>query len=201
MSELEHILRSVETLFLKYGVKSVTMDDVSRHLSISKKTLYLHVENKADLVEKVLMNHIEEDKDEVGRIMTHKQNAIDSWIEISLWTCNKHADINPSLMYDLQKYYPKMWLAFKHFTDDFIAGIVKNNLIQGQKEKLYRKDINPELLSIFYTNQIKMYPETVSLLSEKLSFSELYTQMIHFFIHGVVTEKGLKHLNSKINSK
>ena len=54
MSELEKILVKVSGMYRKYGIKSVTMDDVAHELGISKKTLYQYVKDKSDLVEKVV---------------------------------------------------------------------------------------------------------------------------------------------------
>ena len=53
-SEFQNILEKVSALYMKYGIKSITMDDVARELGISKKTLYQFVENKNELVEKVV---------------------------------------------------------------------------------------------------------------------------------------------------
>ena len=55
------IINKAEDLFLRYGLKSVTMDDIARKLGISKKTLYQYVENKTDLVSKIMLAHIEEE--------------------------------------------------------------------------------------------------------------------------------------------
>jgi AcrR family transcriptional regulator len=44
------ILKAAENLFMKYGVRSISMDDISRHLAVSKKTLYQHFADKEDIV-------------------------------------------------------------------------------------------------------------------------------------------------------
>ena len=53
--ELKNILLKVRELYMKYGIKSITMDDVARELSISKKTLYQYVTDKDDLVGNLLI--------------------------------------------------------------------------------------------------------------------------------------------------
>ena len=47
----EKIIHKSADLFLSYGFKSVTMDDIANALGISKKTIYLHFDNKTKLVE------------------------------------------------------------------------------------------------------------------------------------------------------
>ncbi len=49
------ILNQVRRLYQRYGIKSVTMDDVATHLNISKKTIYEHFTDKEDLVRNVLL--------------------------------------------------------------------------------------------------------------------------------------------------
>ena len=55
--KMAQILNATRTLFLKYGIRSISMDDIAKELGMSKKTLYQYVENKNDLVEK-LLNHL-----------------------------------------------------------------------------------------------------------------------------------------------
>jgi AcrR family transcriptional regulator len=51
---LVDILERVRELFFKYGVRSVSIDDICRDLGFSKKKLYQHVASKNELVEKLL---------------------------------------------------------------------------------------------------------------------------------------------------
>ena len=55
----DKILINATDLFLNYGFKSITMDDISNHLGISKKTIYQHFENKTSLVEAVSLHVFE----------------------------------------------------------------------------------------------------------------------------------------------
>ncbi|MBA7563974.1 hypothetical protein ES708_05636 [subsurface metagenome] len=53
------LIEKARELYYKYGIKSITMDDVAREMGISKKTLYQEVKNKTELVEKVIDFEIE----------------------------------------------------------------------------------------------------------------------------------------------
>ena len=63
--ELKNIMLKVRDLYRKYGIKSITMDDVARELGISKKTLYHFVTDKDDLVGKFIDNEILVRKEEI----------------------------------------------------------------------------------------------------------------------------------------
>ncbi len=52
MADETSIIASAQGLFHRFGIMSVTMDDVAHHLGISKKTLYCTAQNKDALVEK-----------------------------------------------------------------------------------------------------------------------------------------------------
>ena len=43
------LLEGSELAFRKFGVRAPSMDDLAGHLGVSKKTLYKHVKDKADL--------------------------------------------------------------------------------------------------------------------------------------------------------
>jgi AcrR family transcriptional regulator len=48
------ILQRAMEMFQRYGLQAMTMDDVCRELSMSKKTLYQYFSNKADLVDQAV---------------------------------------------------------------------------------------------------------------------------------------------------
>ena len=53
--------------------------------------------------------------------------------------------INPSLIFDLQKYHPKVYLLFAKYKTNSIYEMVKTNMEQGNRwEGIYRKDIDIE---------------------------------------------------------
>src|SRR5665811_2127221 len=104
--ELKNILLKVRELYMKYGIKSITMDDVARELGISKKTLYQYVTDKDDLVRKFVDYEIDQKQDEVIRCFNIRFNAIEELFEISFFMNKMMRNQNPATEYDLKKYYP-----------------------------------------------------------------------------------------------
>ena len=91
MTEQEQkVLTQAEELFMRVGIKSVTMQDLSRELGISKKTLYQYVDNKADLVSKIIFNHAQHEIDEVKKITSASKNAIDEMLGIARFNFKHH---------------------------------------------------------------------------------------------------------------
>ena len=54
----KEIVDNALKLFMRYGVRSVTMDDIAKELSISKKTIYQHFADKDEIVSKAAEIHL-----------------------------------------------------------------------------------------------------------------------------------------------
>lgn len=198
MDELTRILDTAQSLFLKYGTRSVTMSDISRELGMSKKTLYLHVENKDDLIEKVLLRDIERDKEELIEVRKTATNALEEMLQMNAEVQKKIQEINPSVIYDLKKYHSKAWQHFEQFHKEFIYGCIYDNLQRGIQEGIYRHDINPNILSRIY---IGFFPVLTDY--ELFSIQEYPPQLVvrefmYYHLNGIVSDKGKKLLYEKL---
>ena len=97
--KIENILQQVSDLYLKYGIKSVTMDDVARELGISKKTLYECVKDKNDLVSKFLEFYMRKIRSVFEADKNTERNAIDHLLDISKIMMGFLKDLTPSVHY------------------------------------------------------------------------------------------------------
>lgn len=194
MTEQTKILDKCEKLFLRYGIKSVTMDDVSRELGISKKTLYQFVENKDDLVKKITKNHFEFENKVVEQIIHHAKSAIDEMFGISNWMHQLSKNLNPSLLFDLRKYHPESWQIFIDHRNNEIYNCIKHNLKRGIREELYRPDINIEILTRIYIARAEMFIDQEIFPYDKFPPEKTFPIFIDYHIRGIATPKGIKYL-------
>ncbi|SKC56830.1 TetR/AcrR family transcriptional regulator [Ohtaekwangia koreensis] len=188
----EKILKGADGLFTKYGVRSISMDDIARHLSVSKKTLYQHFADKEDIVTLVCQAHLQESRNEFESIHASAENAIDELAKLSLCVRKNVEDVNPSLLFDLQKYYPKAWAVWLEFKRMCIYDSVKRNLEQGIAEGFYRTEINAEILSIVRMALIEIAFDDKTFSQDKFKMAEVQMQIFDQFVYGIVTEKGRK---------
>lgn len=196
MSQEKEILVQTKELFFRLGVRSVTMDDIARELSISKKTLYLHFNNKEDIVEKVMKMHVAYEKEKIEEILHASENSIDFTISLIKNVLSNMRNLHPSAIFDIQKYYPKVWKQFQEFKNDFIYNCTLQNLEKGVAEGYYRKDINPDIIARIYINTIDFVVSPFSFPSTKYNFTQVYLEYITYHIRGVVSEKGYQYLKT-----
>lgn len=195
MEELEtkdKILRGAESLFMKYGVRSISMDDIARHLSVSKKTLYQHFADKEDIITMVSQAHMQRSLEEFNEIRANSTNAIDELARMSVTLKKNMEEINPTLLFDLQKYHPRAWAGWQEFKMKCIYESVQRNLQQGIAEGYYRTDINPEVISILRMAQVEIGFDERIFPQHRFRLAEVQMQIFDHFVHGIVTDKGRK---------
>ncbi len=190
------LLKSSMELFLRYGIKSVSMDDIAKLLGISKKTIYTVVSNKKDLVKASVEIFIKEEQVSIKNLTEKSSNAIDEMVAIANQTIALLKNMKPNLTYDLKKYHQEVWeiIENKHFS--FIERIIKNNVTRGIKEGLFRSDLNPVVISRLYLGMAQLVVSEQFAKSDTHSIKELYEEMINYHLNGIINEKGRNELDA-----
>ncbi|MBT3303615.1 MAG: TetR/AcrR family transcriptional regulator [Bacteroidetes bacterium] len=196
----EKILTETKRIFMTYGIRSVSMDDICRELGISKKTLYLFVSNKAELVKLTLLHEHRQGAIAFKKIMKENKNAIDQLMMVSLFISKKLSEINPTFSHDLKKYFPSSSREDSEKRNQSIALKVKENIELGIKQNLYRKDLNSELVSQLYVQKIETIMSPENFLASNYSFTEIFKVMFENHIRGIANEEGIKHFEEKIKT-
>ncbi len=196
--KLQKLLDNISELFIRYGIKSVTMDDIASHLGMSKKTLYLHFNDKHDLVRKVVLFHISKHNNNFKELANQNMNAIDILLSVSKNIMELLEEFTPQVCYDLKKYYPDIHIILAEHKSKHIFDNVKKNLIKGIEEGLYRKDINPEIISTIYVNRIELIFNDENFPTEKFTLIQLFDELFKYHMHGITSRKGLEYYESKI---
>ncbi len=188
----EKILNGAIGLFMKYGLRSISMDDIARHLSVSKKTLYQHFADKEDLITSVLSTHIDENRKQYEVITKHSINAIDELAQISQCLRKDMAETNPSVLFDLQKFHPKAWEVWLDHKNKYIRQSVVRNINQGIEEGYYRPEVNAEVIAAIRTELISMGFDQSVFPQGTFNLAEVQSQIFDHFVYGICTDKGRK---------
>ena len=194
------LLISVVELFMRYGIKSLTMDDISRHLGISKKTLYQHVSDKKDLVKKAFTLVIETDQCVMADMTTVVGNAIDEVFEINKMVSEKLRNVQPAVLYDIKKYYPDAWKVMEDHKKCFVYEMIQKNIEKGISEGLYRENVNAEIIAGVYITMMDKIFDDELFPTRKYTFETIHREIARYHIRGVANEKGIKYLVEKLNN-
>ncbi len=193
------VLLGASNLFLKFGFKSITMDDIARELGISKKTLYQHFSDKNELVEQAIDAHLNEEKVACTNICKEQENPIDFMLNISETLSDRKKQINPSIIFDLKKYFKPCWDKLNKFRVEFIYNEILKNVKRGKASGWYREDVNEELIAKFYIHLVDLLINPDNNLDHNYNMKELQFEMMKYHLRGICTDKGLKYFNEQIN--
>lgn len=193
------ILKGAEQLFFKYGIKNITMDDVAKHLSISKKTIYQFFKDKDEMVHSLMQLSLEEDKCRISNAHETSKNVVEEVFKIMDSMREMFSKVNPVLFFELNKYYPETWKMFIKFKNEFILKTVENSLLRGQKEGYIRGNINVKLLSKLRVELVELGMKGEMFPLDQFEILEVQLALTEHFLYGVCTLKGHRLINKYKN--
>jgi AcrR family transcriptional regulator len=191
-------------MFLNYGFKSVTMDDLANELGISKKTIYKYFQNKVELVD-ASIDFVQNTIDTAVRdIVQLKLNAIEENFAVKQVFQNMFKKAKTSPMFQLKKYYPETYSKLMAHEIHTISEFVMNNLEKGIAEKLYRDNIDKETTMNFYfllffgTHESNIFSKkTNDIIKTEIQILEYHTRAIATMYGISVLEQELINYKNK----
>ena len=192
----ELILDGAKRLYMQYGIKSVTMDDVARELGISKKTLYLHVENKNDLISRIIERHIQEEKEALGLITEAASDAIEEIVMMARHVIKMLRAMRPTAMFDLKKHYRECWKLMDNFHLKYVYETIRSNIEEGKVQGLYLEELDSDIIAKLYVGKTMLLTNEEIFPMRDYDRDKLYAEYIMYHLRGIVTERGLALLKT-----
>ena len=174
------------------------MDDLSRELGISKKTVYKYFEDKNALVFAILSQKLEFDRAICSNCMD-AENAIEALLCIGNFVVEHLKHVNPSVFYDLKKYHPDAWKLMEDHKSGFINENIRENIQRGIRENIYRKNVNPEIIARIYVASMDFIMNGDSFLWPEFKLDEVILEVQRFHLRGLANMNGINYLNEKYN--
>lgn len=168
------------------------MDDIAKRLGISKKTIYQHFRDKDEVVRIATFRILEREKGLLDHIQSQATNAIDELHRLSNYLRQHIVNINPSALFDLQKYHPDAWEIYLNFKDKVFLQSVESTLSRGMKEGYFRSDINVKILSVLRIEIIHLAFDERVFPKDEYGWREVHTQLFDHFTYGILTPKGVQ---------
>lgn len=191
----ERIVLGAKELFFRYGVKSITMDDIARHLAVSKKTIYQFFSDKNALVCAVAEMHMKSEEEEMIMIRHSSKDPVEEVLKVSEHLKVSLLNMNMSLLFEIEKYHHQAWMLFSNFKNDCINRYLVENMEKGKALGLYRKEINVEILARLRTEEIIMGFNTLIFSPQRFQLHQIQVEFLDHFLYGICTLKGHKLIN------
>ncbi len=194
----ERIQQKARELFMRYGFRSVTMDEIAGQTGISKKTLYQFFEDKDALVEAVMRSELEYMQTQCRKQMQVAENAIEEiFLDMDAMEVVMDA-MNPQIIFDLEKFYPRTFEKFKKHKNNFLLDVIKKNLERGIAEEVYRNDFDVDIIARFRLESAFIIFNPELFPHSKYSLLKVSTEIYHHYLHGIATAKGKKLIDKYI---
>lgn len=196
----EIIEEKAALLFFQRGFKNVTMDDLSVSMGISKKTLYSHFENKLELVHVCAQRIFDQACAEIEAVKEEALHPIEELYSVKSLVLKYFDNETTSPIYQLQKYYPEVYIHIKSQEYDRMGGLVKNSLNEGIASALFRNNIDTDFVTRLYLIGLSGLRDMNYFPPTEYEIKQVIENYLDYHLRAIVTPKGLEILNQFIGN-
>jgi TetR/AcrR family transcriptional regulator, cholesterol catabolism regulator len=195
----EKIIASAKQLFLSYGVRAVTMDDIAREAGVSKKTIYQVFKDKNELVLETFKLELEKDACTLAIVEESEDGVIGQLISLTNYIRERFSNMHPMLLNEVKRYYPKCFLEFEKFKKEQVWRALVDLLEEGKRVGHFRPGINSEIIAQLRLEQFSIMFDPSRFNTGKYNMMETQLQIFEHFVYGILTEQGRKIYEEKLS--
>jgi TetR/AcrR family transcriptional regulator, cholesterol catabolism regulator len=192
MEPKERILKKAEELFMQFGIRSVSMDDIATQVGMSKKTIYHYFVDKDELVDAVIDTNITCMQHDCTHCKSDAKDAVHEMFITMERVIEQFSNMNPMLLYDLEKFHFKSYQRFVDHKNTFMMKMIVKNIKWGIQEELYRPEINIEILAKFRLESMMISYNMHVFPPSRFPLIEVTKEIIHHYLYGLASIKGHK---------
>ena len=195
------LIETATEMYMRLGIRSVSMDDIAREMAVSKKTLYTVVSNKEALVDLVFTEDTCRDMEVMKANRDKSRDAIDELLMNSRYHIREMRDVAPATLNDLQKYYPSVWGNQIRSHQEYFEQSIQENLERGMDEGLYRDNIDSAIIAKFFVASVLMMVDTQVFPARERPLSEIIRQHFLYHFNGIVNQFGRDRLEDYLKQE
>src|SRR5438309_3901653 len=192
MEAKERILLRAHDLYNKYGIRSVSMDDIAAQLGMSKKTLYQYYTDKDELVHAVFVDMMEQNQVQCKQDRQRAENPVHEIFLAFDMVQEMFTNMNPAVLFEMQKYHPTTFRKFQEYKNGFLYQMIRTNIETGIKEEVYRDDVDVDVLTRYRIHSIMLAFDPEVFPANRTRMVHIEQQLLELFLHGLATPKGQK---------
>jgi AcrR family transcriptional regulator len=192
MEAKERIQAKAEELFMQYGIRSISMDDIAAQLGMSKKTLYQYFDDKDKLVDAVVEAELCTGQDNCTLCRQQSKDAVEEIIITMDQIAEQFRNMNPVVLYDLEKFHPVSYRKFLKHKNEFLLDVIRKNMERGIEEELFRPEINVDVMSRFRLESMMIAFNIMVFPPRRYKLVDVTQEIIEHYLYGLATLKGHK---------
>ncbi|MBT7896715.1 MAG: TetR/AcrR family transcriptional regulator [Flavobacteriales bacterium] len=195
----KNIIEKTHSLINMHGVKVLSMDEISRLLCMSKKTLYKYFKNKKDLVLKCFKHEHNQILKDIANLENNHTNVIDLFLAIDehIIKISKSSRRNPQMIANLERYHPESFKVMNNLRKIEMISTIKRTLNKGIDQGLLRKEIKIEIITEFILSNIDTITDPNIFTSNKYNLKNVINEKRILEIRGLATAKGINYFENK----
>ena len=192
------ILKTAGDLFFKFGIRSVSIDDICNDLHNSKKTFYTVFKQKDELIVELLDAILYKKEKDYRVVIDQECNVLDMMV-LNFKKMRGHSiEKHLAFGYDLEKFYPELWhthlVKIKELDLTYTAQMLQKGISQG----MFRENLNVEATSILVSN---MVPDILKeLMKLSMNTAQRVDYVLDVLVHILCSEEGLNYYQSTIHN-
>lgn len=190
-------------LFMLYGVKNTTMDDIAKHLGMSKRTIYTYFKDKNELLREGLHQEYESNMAENDKIVKESENILVAIIQILRQHKTEQNRKKVRVLLEVKRFYPEVYNDHMETCGRESVAKLQRAIERGIKQALFRPHINSQTTAFLFSEQVNY------LLSEQLekmdiagsdqhefSVFQVYEDLLINFLRGISTIRGIEIIDA-----
>ena len=192
--EKQKIIDESTKVFLGTGFYKTPMDEIARELKISKKTIYKHFDSKDTLVNAVVINFLEFNRNNIQKILAEDHNAVTKSFNLFQYLAKLLVSINYKWIEDIHNHYNHLWKEIDEFrTKMMLANLSK--LIEQGKSEGYVIDYPTNILVMFFVSSLRGIINPDFILQSKMDPKTILKPTVNLLMNAILNDKGKKIFN------
>jgi len=192
MEVKERIQTKADEMFMRYGIRSVSMDDIAAQLAVSKKTLYQYFDDKDKLVDAVVDTELKKGQCDCQVCLQQSKDAIHELFLTMEQIAEQFRNMNPMVLFDLEKFHPASFQKFLKHKNEFLLDVIRKNIERGIAEELFRPEINVDVMSRYRLESMMIAFNMAVFPPRKYNLAEVTQEIIEHYLYGLATLRGHK---------
>jgi len=177
-------------LFMRFGIRSVSMDDIAGAVGMSKKTIYASFADKDALVEAVIGRHLSESEQKVRELIEASSNAVEEILLTIRMFESQFRNLNPIVLHDLRKFHPSAYRLIEEHKWKFVLETMRVNMQRGIREGVFRADMDVEVMSRFQLESMMLAFDTQLFPSDEFNLADVSREIHRHYLFGMCTPYG-----------